>query len=103
MQQDGILAYFAVHWCVLSVTTLLLHAIVKANNLGLSLSTILRLSLLWLAVLGGLGGGLCLVVATRHRMGRHSLDFWVDVQLSVMLLWSMVLEVSTQFLGENKI
>lgn len=101
-QHIGISAYLAVHWCVLSVAALLLHAIAKAKNLPLSRTTILRLILLWLAVLGGLGGGLFLVVVTWHRMGRHSLDFWLDVQLSVMLLWSMVLEVSRYFLGEDE-
>lgn len=93
-QQIGLSICFGPQYLVLTAVALLTKLIQHDSLENPKSPTWFKIGLLVL-VLVGLLGGVFLVVVAWTGLGKYTPDFWADIELSFTLLWSMLLEVST--------
>lgn len=95
-QQIGLSICFGSQFLILAaaalLTKLIQHDSTKSGKFPCWL-----MSVLLFLILAGLVVGVFFVVVAWTGLRKHTPDYWADIELSFMLLWSMLLEVSATF------
>ena len=93
-QQIGLSTCFGPQFLILTAAVLLTKLIQHDSPTSGELPRMfMPLSLILILI--GFVVGVFLVVVAWTGLGKHTPEYWADIELSVMLLWSMLLEVST--------
>lgn len=93
-QQVGVTACFFIQYFVLCPAAISIQFITKDSTYS-DLSSRVYLPILYFLSIVEMVVGILLVAAIWCGFGWHSLEFWSDCLLFTLLLWSMLLEVST--------
>lgn len=100
-QQIGLTICSILQLSILS-TAAILRSLLSGRSSKTSFWYWTNLCTLYFSVIAGLVVGAVLMVATWCELGEHSVEYWADCELSVMLLWSMLLEVSIHWLRNGQ-